>query len=117
WRILTRHGAITPQPRKRPKSATKRFVFDRPNDCWQSDWTEWALTDGTAVAIAGCLDDHSRYLVGSAAAAGPGTGELVWSVVLAGIDECGIPSMSLSDNGLMYTGRRLGFETTFEANL
>ncbi|MDX1880337.1 IS481 family transposase [Mycolicibacterium sp. 141076] len=117
WRILTRHGAITPQPRKRPKSATKRFVFDRPNGCWQSDWTEWALTDGTAVAIAGCLDDHSRYLVGLAAAAGPGTGELVWSVVLAGIGECGIPSMSLSDNGLMYTGRRLGFETTFEANL
>ncbi|MGV0774047.1 helix-turn-helix domain-containing protein, partial [Mycobacterium syngnathidarum] len=29
WQILTRRGAITPQPQKRPKSATKRFVFDR----------------------------------------------------------------------------------------
>ena len=27
WRILTRHGVITPQPQKRPKSATKRFVL------------------------------------------------------------------------------------------
>jgi transposase len=27
WQILTRRGAITPQPQKRPKSATKRFCF------------------------------------------------------------------------------------------
>ena len=27
WQILTRRGAITPQPQKRPKSATKRFVL------------------------------------------------------------------------------------------
>ncbi|HYO02272.1 MAG TPA: integrase core domain-containing protein, partial [Mycobacterium sp.] len=43
--------------------------------------------------------------------------ELVWSVMLAGIDECGIPSMSLTDNGLVYTGRRFSFEADFEANL
>ena len=53
WRILTRHGLIVAQPQKRPKSATKRFCFARPNECWQSDWTEWSLADGTAVAIAG----------------------------------------------------------------
>ncbi|MBU8821195.1 IS481 family transposase, partial [Mycolicibacterium goodii] len=64
WQILTRRGAITPQPQKRPKSATKRFCFARPNECWQSDWTGWRLADGTAVAIAGSLDDHSRYVVG-----------------------------------------------------
>jgi transposase InsO family protein len=117
WRILTRHGAITPQPRKRPKSATKRFTFARPNECWQSDWTEWRLADGTAVAIAGTLDDHSRYLVGLAAAVGAGTGALVWSVMLAGITECGVPSMSLTDNGFIYTGKWRGFEAAFEANL
>lgn len=33
WQILTRRGAITPQPQKRPKSATKRFTFARPNEC------------------------------------------------------------------------------------
>jgi transposase InsO family protein len=117
WRILTRHGAIVAQPRKRPKSATRRFTFARPNECWQSDWTAWQLADGSPVAIAGTLDDHSRYLVALSAAAGAGTTALVWSVMLAGITGCGIPSMSLSDNGSMYTGRLLGFESAFEANL
>ncbi|WP_141562758.1 helix-turn-helix domain-containing protein, partial [Mycobacterium neglectum] len=105
WQILTRRGMITPQPQKRPKSATKRFVFARPNECWQSDWTRWWLADGTAVAIAGSLDDHSRYLVGLRAADADADGDLVWSVIMAGVDECGIPSMSLSDNGIVYTGR------------
>ncbi|EHB59404.1 Integrase catalytic region [Mycolicibacterium rhodesiae JS60] len=117
WHILTRRGAITPQPQKRPKSATKRFVFDRPNECWQSDWTGWALADGTPVAIAGSLDDHSRYLVGLRACAGDADAALVWEVILAGIDECGIPSMSLSDNGLVYTGRFRAYESAFESNL
>lgn len=117
WRILTRHGAVVAQPQKRPKSATKRFCFARPNECWQSDWTQWSLADGSAVAIAGSLDDHSRYLVGLAAGLGAGTGELVWAVILDGIAECGIPSMSLSDNGFVYTGRLRGFEAAFEVNL
>jgi transposase-like protein len=117
WHILARRGAITPQPQKRPKSATKRFCFDRPNECWQSDWTGWALADGTPVAIAGSLDDHSRYMVGLRACAGDADAALVWEVILAGIDECGIPSMSLSDNGLVYTGRFRAHEAAFETNL
>jgi transposase InsO family protein len=117
WRILTRHGVIIPQPKKRPKSATQRFCFSRPNECWQSDWTQWQLAAGAAVAIAGTLDDHSRYLVGLRAGLGQGTAELVWSVMLAGIDECGIPSMSLSDNGFIYTGRWRGSQASFETNL
>lgn len=117
WRILTRHGLITPQPQKRPKSATKRFCFERPNECWQSDWTQWSLADGAPVAIAGSLDDHSRYVPGLQAAPGQADSELVWSVMLAGITECGIPSMSLADNGIVYTGRRFNFESAFEANL
>jgi transposase InsO family protein len=117
WQILTRRGAITPQPQKRPKSATKRFVFARPNECWQSDWTGWALADGSAVAIAGSLDDHSRYLVGLHADAGDADGTLVWAVIMAGVDECGIPSMALSDNGIVYTGRFHAHESAFEINL
>jgi transposase InsO family protein len=116
-RILNRHGLVDPQPRKRPKSATKRFTFSRPNECWQSDWTEWHLADGSAAAIAGTLDDHSRYLTGLQAAPGYGTGALVWSVMLAAITECGIPAMSLTDNGFVYTGRWRGFESAFEINL
>jgi transposase InsO family protein len=117
WRILTRHGVIVAQPQKRPKSATKRFCFTRPNECWQSDWTQWRLADGAAVAIAGSLDDHSRYVTGLHAGMGEGAAELVWSVMLAGITECGIPAMSLTDNGFVYTGRLRAFEAAFEANL
>jgi len=117
WRILTRHGLVTRQPQKRPKSATKRFTFSRSNECWQSDWTQWVLADGTAVAIAGTLDDHSRYLAALQAGPGQATAELVWSVMVAGITDCGIPSMSLTDNGFVYTGKWRGFEATFEANL
>lgn len=117
WRILSRHQVIEPQPQKRPKSATKRFCFQRPNECWQSDWTQWQLADGTPVAIAGTLDDHSRYLPGLVAAAGSGTAELVWAVMVAGIAECAIPAMSLTDNGFTYTGRFRGYESAFEANL
>jgi transposase InsO family protein len=117
WRILVRHGAIVAQPQKRPKSATKRFTFSRPNECWQSDWTGWALADGTPVAIAGSLDDHSRYLAGLQAQSGDASGALVWSVILAGITECGVPAMSLTDNGFVYTGKWRGFECSFEANL
>ena len=70
-----------------------------------------------AAAIAGTLDDHSRYLPALRAASGQGTAELVWSVMLAGITECGIPSMSLTDNGMVYTGRLHAFEAAFETNL
>ena len=51
------------------------------------------------------------------AGVGHGTAELVWSVMLAGITECGIPAMSLTDNGIVYTGRLHAFEAAFEANL
>src|SRR5215218_10217918 len=117
WQILTRRGAIIAQPQKRPKSATKRFCFDRPNECWHSDWTGWALADGSAVGVAGSLDDHSRYVVGLRACAGDADADLVWEVMLAGIAECGIPSMSLTDNGIVYTGRFHAHESAFEINL
>src|SRR3954470_19603314 len=51
-RILTRRGQVRPQPRKRPRSAYRRFQAGRPNEMWQSDWTEWHLSDARPVAIA-----------------------------------------------------------------
>ena len=38
-RILTRHGTITPEPKKRPKSSYIRFQASMPNETWQSDFT------------------------------------------------------------------------------
>lgn len=115
-RILSRRGLVIPQPRKRPRSSYRRFTYPRPNECWQSDWTE-ALVNQSPVAIAGTLDDHSRYLVGLHAGPGDGTGALVWQVMTAGISECGIPTRSLSDNGSTYTARLRGGEADFERNL
>ena len=48
-RILTRHGEVTPEPRKRPKSSYIRFQAEQPNETWQSDFTHYRLTnhDGT----------------------------------------------------------------------
>lgn len=117
WRILQRHGLINPQPRKRPKSATTRFTYARPNECWQSDWTEWKLADSTRAAIAGTLDDHSRYLPALAADLADASAAHVWTVMLSGIAECGVPQRSLTDNGRVYSGKRSGFESAFERNL
>ena len=65
-RILTRHGTVTAQPQKRPRSSWTRFEADQPNECWQSDFTHYRLTrpdgrPGPDVEIITWLDDHSRY--------------------------------------------------------
>lgn len=122
-RILARRGLVRPQPRKRPRSSYRRFQAGRPNEMWQSDWTEWRLVnqDGSLrpAAIAGTLDDHSRLLVGLRAEAGDGTGELVWAVMAAAIGTYGVPMSSLTDNGLCYsTKHRTDHRPAhFEANL
>ena len=65
-RILTRAGAVTPEPSKRPKSSYLRFEAAMPNETWQSDFTHYRLTrpdgrPGADVEIITWLDDHSRY--------------------------------------------------------
>lgn len=116
-RILTRRGLVVPVPQRRPHSATRRFVYARPNECWQSDYTQWHLGDGTTVAIAGTLDDHSRVIVGLDAAVGEGTAVLVWSVMESAVNQWGIPQRSLTDNGLVYSGKRRNLSVEFERNL
>jgi transposase InsO family protein len=118
-RILSRRGQVRPQPRKRPRSSYRRFVAARPNEMWQSDWTEWHLADGKPVAIAATLDDHSRLLVGIQAGTGDGSGELVWAVMSAAIGAYGIPMSSLTDNGLCYSTKHRPARgpVAFEINL
>ena len=65
-RILVRAGAITPDPKKRPKSSYIRFEAEQPNETWQSDFTHYRLTrpdgrPGNDVEIITWLDDCSRY--------------------------------------------------------
>src|SRR6266498_1071569 len=48
WRILRRHGLITPQPHKRPRSSFIRFEAAVPNLLWQADPTNSRLAPDTA---------------------------------------------------------------------
>jgi transposase len=65
WRILKRHGLITPQPHKRPRCSFIRFEAQLPNEMWQCDSTPWQLANGSPVEIMNLLDDHSRLLLNS----------------------------------------------------
>jgi transposase InsO family protein len=117
-RLLVRQGLVEPAPAKRPRSSLCRFTYPRPNDCWQSDWTHWQLADGTPVAIAGTLDDHSRLMAALDCGLGEGDTVLVWDTMLEAIGRYGVPAMSLTDNGLCYSmARRSSGEAVFEANL
>ena len=119
-RILTRHGAVVPDPSKRPKSSYRRFQAELPNQLWQSDFTHWTLANGTDVEILNWIDDHSRYLLGCTVHR-PVTGPIVLTAFRAVVAAHGVPAAVLTDNGLVFTTRfaggrrgqatRNGFET------
>ncbi|GII81369.1 hypothetical protein Sru01_63510 [Sphaerisporangium rufum] len=50
-RYLTRHGLVTPEPNKRPRSSYIRFQAALPNETWQADFTHYRLTDGADAEI------------------------------------------------------------------
>ena len=54
-RVLVRRGMVTPQPRKRPHAAWRRFEWPRPNDAWQIDATTWASLMGKRYGSWMCL--------------------------------------------------------------
>lgn len=112
-RILLGAGLITPAPTKRPKSSYLRFAADQPNETWQSDFTHWALADGTDIEILNWLDDHSRLLL-SCTAHRPVTGTTVIDTFTAAITEYGPPASTLTDNGSVYTSRFTGGKNGFE---
>src|SRR5258708_7000981 len=59
WRTLVRHGLVTPQPQKRPRSSFIRFEAALPNEMWQADTPPSPLRHGTHVHIPTLLDDHA----------------------------------------------------------
>jgi transposase InsO family protein len=116
WRILTKRGLVVPEPRKRPKVSMHRFVYPRPNDCWQIDATHWQLADGTTVEIIDIIDDHSR--VCPAAVAVPTCTTIgAWDTFTLAGSVWGMPARVLSDNGLAFNASRRKITVTFEANL
>lgn len=116
WRILTRAGIITPEPRKRPRRSYLRFEADLPNECWQADFTHWTLATGRDTEILLWLDDHSRYLL-SATAHAPVTGRTVVDTFRTACTHHGTPQSTLTDNGLVFTTRHRHGPNAFEIEL
>jgi putative transposase len=106
-RIFTRAGVVVPEPRKKPRSAYRRFVYPEPNGCWQIDSTQWLLAGGTTVAIFQLIDDHSRLALASLVADAE-TSEAAIRVVRMAIDRHGVPQKFLSDNGAAFNPTRMG---------
>jgi putative transposase len=106
-RIFSRAGVVVPEPRKKPRSAYKSFVYPQPNACWQIDSTEWLLADGTKVAIFQLIDDHSRLALASLVASGE-TSAAAIIVVSVAIERHGVPQKFLSDNGAALNPTRRG---------
>lgn len=111
-RILTRHGAITPQPRKKPKSSYIRFEASMPNQTWQSDFTHYRLTKpdgqpGADTEIITWLDDCTRYALHISAHRAITTG-IVKATFRETAGQHGIPASTLTDNGMVYTVRLAG---------
>ena len=98
WRILTRRGLVTPNPKLGGRRRWKRFQADRANECWQSDATHWFLTNGTIVEIINVVDDCSRVLVASQAVLTV-TAEAVRTTLITAATTWGWPERHLSDNG------------------
>jgi len=107
WRILSRHGQVTPEPKKRPKSSYIRFEADLPNQMWQTDFTHVRLSTGADVEVLNFLDDHSRYLLASRAYSRV-TAAAVAKLFTRTVDRHGIPASVLSDNGMVFTTRFAG---------
>ena len=87
-RVLVRRGLVTPQPRKRPKGAGRRFEWPQPNQAWQIDATCWSLSDGQTVWIMDVLDDHSRALVAARVDTGP-TARAAWEAFTTAVQRWG----------------------------
>ncbi len=111
-RILARHGTVSPEPAKRPKSSYIRFAAEQPNQTWQSDFTHYRLTrpdgrPGPDREIITWLDDHSRLALHVSAHARI-TGPLVLTSFRQAVDLHGFPASTLTDNGTVYTTRFAG---------
>jgi transposase InsO family protein len=107
WRVLTRRGFITPQPRKRPRASYTRFQADQPNERWQLDITHWQLAGGTPAEILNIIDDHSRLLTASQARPTFKAADVV-TVFRQAASQHGLPASMLSDNGAVFTGKPRG---------
>jgi transposase InsO family protein len=106
-RIFREAGVARLEPKKKPRSAWRRFVYPAPNACWQLDATEYVLTAGRRCVILQLIDDHSRYAVASHVAWGE-TSQAAITVFDKAVAAHGVPQRLLSDNGTALNPSRRG---------
>jgi putative transposase len=106
-RIFRETGVARVEPRKKPRSAWRRFVYPAPNACWQLDGTEYVLSGGRRCVILQLIDDHSRFAVASHVAWGE-TSEAAIAVFDKAVAAHGVPQRLLSDNGVSLNPSRRG---------
>jgi putative transposase len=106
-RIFREAGVARPEPKKKPRSAWRRFVYPAPNACWQLDGTEYVLTGGRRCVILQLIDDHSRYALASHVAWGE-TSQAAIAVFDKAVAAHGVPQRLLSDNGVSLNPSRRG---------
>ena len=116
WRILQRHGLITPQPHKRPRSSFIRFEAALPNELWQADSTHWHLADGSDVEILNIIDDHSRLLLAADTFVTVKAADVVHTFYTA-TESHGFPAAFLTDNGAVFCGKSRHGKVAFESEL
>jgi transposase InsO family protein len=113
--VFARNGlAPAPLPKVAP---TIRFQRNQPNELWQTDGKEWALTDGTKVSVLSVIDDCSRYCPAIDAVVGDFDGADAIAVFDAAVAEAGIPMSVLSDRGGQFTARRHKAVSAFERHV
>jgi transposase InsO family protein len=111
-RIFRQAGVARAEPKKKPRSAWRRFVYPAPNACWQVDATEYVLTGGRKCVIFQLIDDHSRYAVASHVASGE-TARAAIVVFDKAVAAYGVPQRLLSDNGVALNPSRRGLRGQF----
>jgi putative transposase len=103
-RVLGRNDRLASNPKKRPRSSWRRFVYARPRDCYQQDGTEVDLAGGGKAVIFDVLDDCSRFLL--ACRAHPAeTAHGAIDAAAHAVREMGPPALWLTDNGAAFTAR------------
>ncbi|HEY1840450.1 MAG TPA: IS481 family transposase [Mycobacterium sp.] len=108
-RIFREAGVARLEPKKKPRSAWRRFVYPAPNACWQLDATGYVLTGGRECVIFQLIDDHSRYAVASHVALSE-TAEAAIAVFDKAVRVHGVPQRLLSDNGIALNPSRRGYQ-------
>lgn len=107
-RIFREAGVARVEPKKKPRSAWRRFVYPAPNACWQLDGTDYVLSGGRRCVILQLIDDHSRYAVASHVAWGE-TSEAAIVVFDKAAAAHGVPQRLLTDNGSALNPSRRGY--------